>query len=147
MNKVFIAPRKYVQGRGALNEIGSHLAAISKKPLILWDSFVKEILGEKIIASLDEAGLEYMTYDFCGESTKGEVADIAEFITKNGLDLSVGIGGGKTLDTAKGAGSNGGVNFVSVPTIASNDSPTSSFTAWYDDNGACLGYNSWGAES
>jgi len=144
MNKVFISPRKYVQGRGVINEVGKYLKEISTKPMIIWDPFVKEILGDKIEASLKESGIDYEVLDFCGESTKDEVQRIAELIKNKGCDLSVGIGGGKTLDTAKGAGANGGVGFVTVPTIASNDSPTSSFTAWYDADGACLGYDAWG---
>jgi glycerol dehydrogenase len=58
--------------------------------------------------------------------------------------MAVGIGGGKVLDTAKAAGAEAGAKFVTVPTIASNDSPTSSFTVWYDEAGACLGFDSWG---
>jgi len=33
---------------------------------------------------------------------------------------------------------------VTCPTVASNDSPTSSFTVWYDEQGNCIGFESWG---
>ncbi|MCP4376506.1 MAG: glycerol dehydrogenase, partial [bacterium] len=36
------------------------------------------------------------------------------------------------------------VKTVTVPTIASNDSPTSSYTVWYDNDGNCMGFESWG---
>jgi hypothetical protein len=38
MNFIFIAPRKYVQGRNVLRESGVHIGQVGKKPLMLWDS-------------------------------------------------------------------------------------------------------------
>jgi glycerol dehydrogenase len=144
MNKVLIAPRKYVQGAGVLTEIGSYLAALGKKPALLWDSAVKAIVSETVLASLAEAGIEFVDVDFNGDSTKPEAARVAELIKESGADIAVGIGGGKTLDTAKAAAHQAGVKTVTVPTIASNDSPTSSYTVWYDEEGNCMGFESWG---
>jgi glycerol dehydrogenase len=55
----------------------------------------------------------------------------------------MGVGGGKTLDAAKAAAAQAGTKMISVPTVASNDSPTSSYTVWYDEQGNCLGFESW----
>jgi len=144
MKKVFIAPRKYVQGRGVLREIGQFLAALGKKPLLLWDARVKALVGPTILTSLKEAGLEVVTVDFGGQSSKPEAARVAEIAREQKADIAVGIGGGKTLDTAKAAAAQAGLKTVTVPTIASNDSPTSSFTVWYDEHDACIGFESWG---
>lgn len=144
MNKVLIAPRKYVQGSGVLKEIGSYLAALGKKPALLWDSAVKGIVGQTILDSIAEAGLEVVDVDFQGDSTKAEASRVAGLIKDAGADIAVGIGGGKTLDTAKAAAAEAGVKTVTVPTIASNDSPTSSYTVWYDEDGNCMGFESWG---
>jgi len=48
------------------------------------------------------------------------------------------------IDTAKAAAHQAGIKMVTCPTIASNDSPTSSFTVWYDEEGNCTGFESWG---
>ncbi len=45
MKSVFICPRKYIQGRGVLRETGAYLKLLGKKPLVLWDSCVKGIVG------------------------------------------------------------------------------------------------------
>jgi len=144
MRNVMIAPRRYVQGRNVLQEAGTYIAAIGKKPMVLWDERVKGIVGETLLASLNEAGLEVVDVDFKGDSTKGEAARVAQIIKDQGADIAVGVGGGKTLDTAKAAAAEAGVKTVTVPTIASNDSPTSSFTVWYDEEGNCTGFESWG---
>ena len=144
MNKVLIAPGKYVQGAGVLKEIGSYLSALGSKPALLWDAGVKGIVEQTVLASVAEAGIEIVDIDFTGDSTKTEAARVAELITSAGADIAVGIGGGKTLDTAKAAAATAGVKIVTVPTIASNDSPTSSYTVWYDEDGNCMGFESWG---
>ena len=48
--------------------------------------------------------------------------------------LVYGVGGGKALDVAKGVALRLGADFVSVPTIASNDSPTGRAIAIYDES-------------
>ncbi len=51
------------------------------------------------------------------------------------LEVVIGIGGGKTLDTAKITAFNIGARIVTVPTIASTDSPTSSIGVIYTADG------------
>lgn len=143
MKTVLIAPRKYVQGRGVLAEAGSYVAMLGKKPLVLWDSCVKEIVGETVLQSLKEAGLEVLEVQFHGDSTPEEVSRVAQMAEQNGADVAVGIGGGKALDTAKAAAVRAGLKMVTAPTIASNDSPTSAATVWYDEDGNCTGFECW----
>ena len=144
MNKVLIAPRRYVQGPDTLREAGDLILPIGRKALILWDATVKGITGEALISSLKDAGIEVVDVDFKGDSTKGEAARVAQIMTEEGVDVSLAVGGGKTLDTVKAAAATAGTKVVTIPTIASNDSPTSSFTVWYDDDGNCTGFESWG---
>ncbi|MBL7222605.1 MAG: glycerol dehydrogenase [Candidatus Brocadiae bacterium] len=143
MKSVLIAPRKYVQGKGVLEEIGTYLALLGKKPMVLWDGAVKGIVGDTVLASIQEAGLEIVDVAFNGETTRAEAARVAEIIRDQGADVSVGIGGGKCLDTAKAASVETGVRLMTCPTIASNDSPTSGATVWYDDNHFFLGFDCW----
>ena len=143
MKSVLIAPRKYVQGADVLKEAGTYLAMLGKKPMVLWDATVKGIVGETVLASIKAAGLEAVDVAFAGECTKAEAARVAQIITDQGADVSVGIGGGKCLDTAKAASVETGVRLMTCPTIASNDSPTSGATVWYDDDHFFLGFDCW----
>ena len=143
MKTVLIAPRKYVQGRGVFAEAGSYLKLLGKKPLVLWDSCVKEIVGETVLASIQEAGLDVIDVKFNGESTKAEAERVLQLAKDKGADVVVGVGGGKTLDTAKAAAIWGDLKIVTAPTIASNDSPTSAATVWYDEEGTFLGFECW----
>ncbi|MCR4413692.1 MAG: glycerol dehydrogenase [Thermoguttaceae bacterium] len=143
MKAVLIAPRKYVQGRGVLKEIGTYLALLGKRPLLLWDACVKGLVGDLVLASVRQAGLEPVEVAFNGESTKEEANRVAQIARDKAADIAVGIGGGKTLDTAKAAAVYAGLKMVTVPTIASNDSPTSAASVWYDAEGNCTGWDCW----
>ncbi len=144
MNKVFIAPRRYVQGPNTLREAGVLVGALGKRVMTLWDAQVKGVVGEALLASLQGAGLGVEDVLFNGDSTKAEAARVAGLIREHKVDVIMGVGGGKTLDTAKAAAAAAGAKVVTFPTVASNDSPTSSFTVWYDEQGNCTGFESWG---
>lgn len=143
MKAVLIAPRKYIQGRGVLREIGTYLKLLGQRPLLLWDACVRGLVGQVVLESVQAAGLDAVDVLFQGESTKEEAQRVAQLARERSADIAVGIGGGKTLDTAKAAAVFAGLKTVTVPTIASNDSPTSAASVWYDAQGNCIGWDCW----
>lgn len=143
MKKVLIAPRRYVQGPGVLSEIGTYITMLGKKPLVLWDERVKEIVGATILDSFKQAGLEPLDVPFGGESTHAEADRVGKIVDEQGVDVSIGVGGGKTLDIAKAVGIEKNIRIVTCPTIASNDSPTSAATVWYDEDGNFINFDCW----
>lgn len=143
MKSVLIAPRKYIQGRGVLAELGDYLKMLGAKPLVLWDPAVKGIVGQTVSASIAAAGLELIDVEFQGEATREERDRVIGIAKEKGADVSVGIGGGKALDVAKGVAVDAGIKMVTCPTIASNDSPTSAASVWYDADHNFIGFDCW----
>ncbi len=143
MKKVLIAPRRYVQGPGVLNEIGEYVAMLGSRPLVLWDACVKSIVGATVLGSFEKAGTKVVDVDFQGDSTHAEAERVGKIVDEHGIDVSIGGGGGKTLDIAKAVGIEKGIRIVTCPTIASNDSPTSAATVWYDDEGNFINFDCW----
>ncbi len=143
MKKVLIAPRKYIQGRGVLAELGDYLKLLGTRPLVLWDVPVKGIVGATVRESLARASMELIEVDFLGEATAAERARVTQIARERGADISVGIGGGKVLDVAKAVAVDAGLKMVTCPTIASNDSPTSAASVWYDEQHNFVSFDCW----
>jgi len=133
MKRVLISPQKYVQGRGVLSELGTYLKLLGHKPLVLWDAVVKDLVGGTVRASLQQAGLEMVEVEFAGEASAEERSRVGGIAAQSRADISVGIGGGKVLDVAKAVAVDNRIGMVTCPTIASNDSPTSAASVWYDE--------------
>lgn len=137
---VFAAPGRYVQGRGAIGRLGEILEQLgSEKPLILEDPIVQEILGDELGGF---SGAEHV--EFGGECSPEEIDRVSGAASDRGADAVVGIGGGKTMDTAKSVAHPAGLPLVIVPTIASTDAPTSSLSVVYDTEGAFNEYRFFG---
>ncbi|TPG64963.1 glycerol dehydrogenase [Ewingella americana] len=132
---IFSSPRKYVQGSGVLDELGSYLPALGGKSLLIADDMVWGIIGDRVKASLKKAEVAFHYEKFKGEASSNEITRLAEIARKAGTHVVVGLGGGKTLDTAKAIADELKQNVVIVPTVASTDAPCSALSVIYTDEG------------
>lgn len=132
-------PQFYQQGEGLLGTIGQLVSAHGCKPLIVADEFVRTTYGEALADSLKSAGLEPVFFPFAGECSPGAIEDAVSHARDAGCDFVIGFGGGKAIDTAKAVKIEIGFPVVVVPTIASNDSPTSRLAITYEDEGRFIG--------
>lgn len=143
MIKVFIAPRRYVQGVGVLPDIGKYIVPLGKRALVVWGPVVSQRFAEPVTKSLREHGVEPISFVFSGECDRGQVKLGVERARAEGADVVIGIGGGKAIDVAKAVAMAVGAKLASVPTIASNDAPTSAATVYYTLEGDFEGWDVW----
>jgi glycerol dehydrogenase len=129
MLRIFGAPSRYVQGPGALARLGDELSAHGQRPLVIADATVHALLRAPVLAGLGALADAARWATFHGECTGDEITRIAA--EAGDADVVVGVGGGKTIDTAKGVSMLLGRRIVIVPTVASNDSPTSRLAVLY----------------
>lgn len=138
--RVFISPKKYIQGAGVLSQLGEEVAKIGKTPLILSDSLVWGITGNTVEESFKASNTSYSYEEFGGEASNSEIDRLTEVGKQNNADVVIGLGGGKTIDTAKAVGDNLGIAVVVAPTTASTDAPTSALSVIYSEDGVFEGY-------
>lgn len=81
---------------------------------------------------------------FGGECSEEEIDRISEKAQAEGADAVVGVGSGKTLDTAKAVAIPAGLPVVIVPTVASTDAPTRSLSVIYTEEGEFQEYRFFG---
>ena len=134
--RTVISPGRYVQGKGAITRLGEFTAQIGSAPLVVADDVVWELVKDQVTASFAAAGLEVQRETFHGLATAKEVDRLVGSIQAANADVAIGIGGGSTIDAVKAAGHIAGSRWVSAPTVASTDAPTSALAVIYTEEGA-----------
>lgn len=126
-------PGKYIQGAGALQELPALMNAAGGPGLVLTSPSV-------IRTILPAAGIDWPRHNialepFHGECCAAEVDRVLDIIRTRRIGVLAGMGGGKTIDTAKIAADRAGIPVIIVPTIASTDAPCSGCAVLYQPDG------------
>lgn len=127
-----IFPSKYIQGSGALNELTSEFKALGEKALLLADPFA----AEHILPGYENLNSKDLVIEaFNGECCDSEIKRLEEMCKTNNLEVIIGLGGGKTIDTAKAVSYYCNIPVIVVPTLASTDAPCSALSVVYTESG------------
>jgi len=128
-----VFPGKYIQGFGAISELPELIKLLGKKGLLLVSPSVKEKVLPQCAVNLSDGSTHIEV--FCGECCGDEVARLSGLILEKNIDVLVGMGGGKVIDTAKIVADSVKIPVIIVPTIASTDAPCSGCAVLYSKDG------------
>jgi glycerol dehydrogenase len=129
-----IFPGRYIQGYDALSSLGEELLRFGNTAYGIADPFVMdEILPDYKNKIEDALNISFERFE--GESSDEEIERLSDLAKESGAEVVVGIGGGKTLDTAKAVAYKLKIPVTIVPTIASTDAPTSALSVIYTPEG------------
>ena len=132
---IFAAPGRYVQGAGAMMELGTHVGALGDRVLVVGGRTGLEATRDARAACLRDAGVSQIVEVFGGEASDAEIGRLARLGRQYDCNVLLATGGGKAIDTVKAAAEDLGVPAAVVPTVASNDAPTSALTVVYNEDG------------
>ncbi len=132
-----IFPGRYVQGNGAIGHLGEEAARLGRAAFLICDPYVYDELLPRFRKDVEQA-VETTVERFTGECSDEEIDRLA--VVARNFKVIVGIGGGKTLDTAKAVAYKLSVPVIVVPTIASTDAPCSALSVIYTPDGAFKRY-------
>jgi glycerol-1-phosphate dehydrogenase [NAD(P)+] len=123
-------PRQIVVGEKNISEFGDFLHNLSKpkKVSLISGIHVKKILKEKIEKSLKSKKIQFV-WHLSKDNQIISLNKIEKDVKKDHSDIVAGIGGGRSVDTAKMVSFNLDIPFVSVPTAASHDGMASPFVS------------------
>ncbi len=137
--KVFGAPNLYVQGPGAVAQLGALMKGMGTRVLLISDSHVVALLLPLLKAPLEAEGYAFSSRGFVGEVTPARIEKMASDVRTFAPDIVLAAGGGKGMDMGKAVSRALGARLVSLPTAASNDGPTSRIFVLYDEDHRLLG--------
>jgi len=127
-------PRLIEIGEKNIGDFGKFVNSLnkSKKISLISGVNVTKIVKKKIENSLKSSKIKFV-WHMSGDNTITAINKIQKDVKKDEGDLIVGIGGGRSVDTAKMIAYNLGKPFVSVPTAASHDGMASPFVSVISD--------------
>lgn len=134
MRKAFICPTKYVQGEDEILNLGYFVKTFGDSALLIAHPDDVKRVQEKLERTAKKFNIRFVESGFCGECSRKEVSRLQELAKKSNCTCTIGLGGGKAIDTAKCVAE--GENLIIVPTIAATDAPTSHSAVLYTPEGA-----------
>jgi glycerol dehydrogenase len=135
MNLIIGNPGRYVQGAGAIREIGQYISALElgNKALVIGGRTSLSKTQAAIVESFKSQGITQVIETFAGEVTRREIDRLAEVGKENQVNFVVGVGGGKAIDTSKGVSITLKEPLVVVPTVAATDAACSALVAIFSE--------------
>ncbi len=134
MRKAFICPSKYVQGEDEILNLGYFVQTFGTSALLIAHPDDVQRVKVKLDATANKFGVTFVETGFQGECSRQEVARLQALAKEKGCHCTIGLGGGKAIDTAKCVAE--GDALIIVPTIAATDAPTSHSAVLYTPDGA-----------
>lgn len=134
MRKAFICPTKYVQGEDELLNLGYFVKTFGDSALLIAHEMDVERVKAKLDATAEKFGVTFVPSNFGGECSRQEIARLQAIAKENACACTIGLGGGKAIDTAKCVAQ--GEALIICPTIAATDAPTSHSAVMYTPDGA-----------
>jgi len=127
-------PRLIEIGERNIGDFGKFVNSLnkSKRISLISGTNVTKIIQKKIESSLKSNKIKFV-WHMSGNNTIPAINTIQKDVKKDQSDLIVGIGGGRSVDTAKMIAFNIDKPFVSVPTAASHDGMASPFVSIVGD--------------
>ena len=133
MRKAFISPEKYVQGENEILNLGFFVKSYGDSALLIAHQADVERVKEKLEATAEKFGISFVESNFGGECSRQEVERLKKLAKEKGCSCTIGLGGGKAIDSAKCVAE--GEKLIIVPTIAATDAPTSHSAVLYTPEG------------
>ena len=134
--KSITSPMKFLLQRDLLANLGALLEPYGPNAHLICDPFIAQLVKDTTAASFQQHQIAAEVTEFGGECSDDEIKRHQEAIAQSGGQYVVGVGGGKTLDTAKAVAHYAQLPVVIIPTLASTDAPCTALSVIYNTDGS-----------
>lgn len=126
----------YSIGENAYEEVAGVCKVYGRRILLIGGKKALAAGEKRLRGALKDSGLEIVDTVLYGhDCTYGTIETLAEHAKAVCADMIFGMGGGKALDTAKGAAASAGIPVFTFPTIAATCAATTALSVVYKEDG------------
>lgn len=137
--RAFGSPSRYIQGRFELERMKEYTEIYGKRVYFLIDGYFYDSYARKFESLYAGGESKIQCERFDGQCTEEEILRCTGCARDLDPDVVVGMGGGKTMDTAKAVADNFNAASVIIPTTASTDAPAMGLSVVYTAAGEHIG--------
>ncbi|BCA85834.1 glycerol dehydrogenase [Enterococcus saigonensis] len=139
--RIFASPQTYIQRFNAFETELFRLKRLGEKALIVTDSFVMHIAGEKLIDNLKRVDIKSIAVLVDKSSQTDFLLKMETTIQNGNFQFVIALGGGKAMDLGKIVANINRLPIAVLPTSAATDAATSRISVIYDEAGNFLHYD------
>ncbi len=129
------SPKKFIIGKGLLAQMHDYVKDFGDNAFIISDEFILDRVQKEAVSALQTANIEAKAEKFNYECSEAEIKRLGALAEQQHANVIVGVGGGKTLDSAKAVAYYHKLPVVLYPTIASTDAPCTALAVIYSAEG------------
>ena len=130
-----VLPAKYLRKSGILQHTGDYVRPFGRRCIVSGGRRALAVAGDALCESLDASGVRVGVHLFEGQCCQENIDTIVATCLDHNAEVVVGVGGGRSLDSAKAAASALRVPIICVPTVASTCSAATPAVVLYDAEG------------
>ncbi len=131
-------PARYRNDTKVWNDIGNLLTPYGIRTIVSGGTKSRKSLENELFPALTKAGIEYKVNPFIGECSMKNVNKLLGMCKEFRPNYLIGVGGGKSIDTAKFAAELFDIPIITIPTIAATCAASSNQIIVYSDTGEYL---------
>lgn len=131
-----IAPSQLIKGERALAASGSAIAALGKRPLIIGGNHSLAVVREQLTAIATQEDLTLTETVYTPDCCESSLGKLKNAIADHQADVVLGVGGGKSLDTAKIVAFQNQLPLVTIPTSGATCAGWTALGNIYSEAGA-----------
>ena len=129
------SPKKFIIGKGLLAQMHEYVSDFGDNAFIIADEFILGRIEDEAQTELKLQGITSRVERFNYECCEAEIQRLASLAEQADTKVIVGVGGGKTLDTAKAVAFYRKLPVILYPTLASTDAPCTALSVIYTETG------------
>jgi glycerol dehydrogenase len=131
-----VAPAQIIKGENCLSKSGKAIANLGTRPLVVGGKHTLNLIKTYLEPLFTDFNLTAIYHSYAPNCTETTQTQLKQAVKNHQADLIIGIGGGKSLDTAKLLANNCHLPIITIPTSGATCAAWTALSNIYSEEGA-----------